>query len=752
MTYFRRILLHKPHLVLESNWRQLGLDKDYNVIDMTAILRVMDELENSTFTKYQMKNTHLLEHINKLHKKANDEKLHSALHEQLASRIEGLIKNWSELYNFVATPILHEYQKDDPKILEENGRKRLNSPIRTQDIAEAKSIKLNDNKATTCNALSPFPLFTNPKKFKIPFNTRYFVVKSYNDYDIQRSINEGIWYLESENDSKILDMAYKAQKGPIYVMFFSVNGSERFCGMAEIKSCLVKTSYNLQSHFKVRWIYVKDVPNSKMKYLHSEKNDNICEVPPNKGKVMLQFIQKYKHSTSIFEMQFPNNSSKKLNNSGKNSNSPIENLEVGEVKSIRLNDDLTATSNGISKKLKTSEKRSNSSIEMPTTSNAVHKKLCDSFLESVAQDPKKKGMNDKNCHEVDLKSEFEKTKTDLNRLEKYESKVLELEIELERAEKLKEHYKSQLESKPEENNMWFFVEKNKILQTQLSNTQEELEESNEKHRKLKIELSYTQELLEDKNRLLQFKDMATSDASKDSTMLKELLNDKEIECQKSAAIILEYKLNLQRLINRFETSFKKMSEIENKLNKSKECRKQITSLDLEDGEITDSDTEEKEDNNDTDIVIHDEFGKLMQNLDKFERIFKLFDTECQKKDLKVTELEMTNSRLTNKNNQLQKGHKTIIEKDCDNLNILQNQVKELKKSLKDAINEKQDMNNVNKELKQKNEELERRIKAFHNLENVSEFSFDTEIKKEIKEEPPEIKKEPPEIKEEAPEF
>ena len=356
-------------------------------------------------------------------------------------------------------------------------------------------------------------------------------------------------------------------------------------------------------------------------------------------------------------------------------------------------------------------------------------------------------MDDKDSHEVDLKSESKKTETDLNRLEKYESKVLELEIELERAEKLKEHYKSQLESKPEENNMWFFVEKNKILQTQLSNTQEELEESNEKRRKLQIELSYTQELLEDKNRLLQFKDMATSDASKDSTMLKESLNNKEIECQKSAAIILEYKLNLQRLINKFETSSKKMSEIENKLNKSKECRKQIASLDLEDGEITDSDTEEKEDN--TDIVIHDEFGKLMQKLDNFEKLFKLFDTECQKKDLKVTELEMTISRLTNKNNQLQKGHKTIIEKDCNNSNVLQNQVKELKKSLNDAINEKLDMNNVNNELKQKNEELERRIKALHNLENVSEFSFDTEIKKEIKSE---IKEEPPEIKEEPPEI
>jgi hypothetical protein len=66
-----------------------------------------------------------------------------------------------------------------------------------------------------------------------------------------------------------LDLAYKERegKGPIY-LFFSVNGSGHFCGMAQMM-CAVDYNSDVgvwaqdkwKGQFEVKWIYVKDVPN-----------------------------------------------------------------------------------------------------------------------------------------------------------------------------------------------------------------------------------------------------------------------------------------------------------------------------------------------------------------------------------------------------------------------------------------------------------------------------------------------------------
>ena len=158
----------------------------------------------------------------------------------------------------------------------------------------------------------------NPKSFDMsPKNARFFVIKSFSEDDIHRSIKYEIW-CSTEHGNKRLDAAFKAQNGagPIF-LFFSVNGSGHFCGMAEMLSGVdysntgstVWVQDKFKGQFKVKWIYVKDVPNSQLRHIRLENNENkpvtnsrdTQEVPGDKGKMVLKIIHGYKHSTSLFD-------------------------------------------------------------------------------------------------------------------------------------------------------------------------------------------------------------------------------------------------------------------------------------------------------------------------------------------------------------------------------------------------------------------------------------------------------------------
>ena len=158
----------------------------------------------------------------------------------------------------------------------------------------------------------------NPRTFDMsPKNARFFVIKSFSEDDIHRSIKYEIW-CSTDHGNKRLDAAFKERnsKGPIY-LFFSVNGSGHFCGIAQM---LTGVDYNstgqsvwvqdkFKGQFKVKWIYVKDVPNGQLRHIRLENNENkpvtnsrdTQEVPPEKGKMVLKIIHGYKHQTSIFD-------------------------------------------------------------------------------------------------------------------------------------------------------------------------------------------------------------------------------------------------------------------------------------------------------------------------------------------------------------------------------------------------------------------------------------------------------------------
>ncbi|RIA87025.1 hypothetical protein C1645_696428 [Glomus cerebriforme] len=157
----------------------------------------------------------------------------------------------------------------------------------------------------------------NPKSFNCkPNHARYFVIKSYTEDDVHKSLKYDIW-ASTEIGNRRLDKAFResADKGPIY-LFFSVNASGHFCGMAQM---LTPVDYTTSSSvwaqdkwkgvFKVKWIFVKDIPNGQLRHIRVVNNENkpvtnsrdTQELFPEPGREMLKIFFEYRSKTSILD-------------------------------------------------------------------------------------------------------------------------------------------------------------------------------------------------------------------------------------------------------------------------------------------------------------------------------------------------------------------------------------------------------------------------------------------------------------------
>lgn len=147
--------------------------------------------------------------------------------------------------------------------------------------------------------------------------SRFFVIKSYSEDDIHRSIKYEIW-CSTEHGNNRLDEAYRERQkeGGIIYLLFSVNGSGHFCGMAQMMTAVDYDSVSSvwaqdkwKGTFKVKWIYVKDVPNTQLRHIRLENNENKSvthsrdtqEVPNAQGVMVLKILSTYNHTTSIFD-------------------------------------------------------------------------------------------------------------------------------------------------------------------------------------------------------------------------------------------------------------------------------------------------------------------------------------------------------------------------------------------------------------------------------------------------------------------
>ncbi|XP_062198035.1 YTH domain-containing protein ECT2-like [Phragmites australis] len=152
---------------------------------------------------------------------------------------------------------------------------------------------------------------------------KFFVIKSIGEADVHKSIKYGVWSSSSNGNSK-LDSAFRdadrisrrnSTKCPVF-LFFSVNGSGHFCGMAEMVGpvdfqrdmdfwCQDKWS----GCFPVRWHIVKDIPNYSLQHITLQNNENkpvthsrdTQEIPYIPGISVLKIFKNIKVKEFLFD-------------------------------------------------------------------------------------------------------------------------------------------------------------------------------------------------------------------------------------------------------------------------------------------------------------------------------------------------------------------------------------------------------------------------------------------------------------------
>ncbi|AET39554.1 mRNA-binding phosphate metabolism regulator Ecym_4517 [Eremothecium cymbalariae DBVPG len=113
----------------------------------------------------------------------------------------------------------------------------------------------------------------------VPESSRFFVIKSFNLENIKASFQHSVW-TSTKRGNKRLSKAYNAlQSGAKIFLFFSVNKSGKFCGVAEMKSNIIQSDprnniwqcesgHQFNDLFIVDWLRVCDVHNRLLKHFN----------------------------------------------------------------------------------------------------------------------------------------------------------------------------------------------------------------------------------------------------------------------------------------------------------------------------------------------------------------------------------------------------------------------------------------------------------------------------------------------------
>lgn len=154
-------------------------------------------------------------------------------------------------------------------------------------------------------------------------NAKFFIIKSYSEDDVHKSIKYDVWSSTPSGNKKLNEAFHDAEaksreRGNSYpiFLFFSVNGSGQFLGLAEMigpvdfeKNMDFWKQDKWSGFFPVKWHIVKDVPNSRLRHIILEYNDNrpvtftrdTQEVRLKEGLEMLSIFKSYSPTTSMLD-------------------------------------------------------------------------------------------------------------------------------------------------------------------------------------------------------------------------------------------------------------------------------------------------------------------------------------------------------------------------------------------------------------------------------------------------------------------
>ncbi|CAI8610833.1 unnamed protein product [Vicia faba] len=152
---------------------------------------------------------------------------------------------------------------------------------------------------------------------------KFFVIKSYSEDDVHKSIKYNVWS-STPHGNKKLQSAYedarrkaigKSGSCPIF-LFFSVNASGQFCGVAEMvgpvdfdKDMDFWQQDKWSGSFPVKWHIIKDVPNTNFRHIVLENNEfkpvtnsrDTQEIMYRKGLEVLKIFKNYTLKTSLLD-------------------------------------------------------------------------------------------------------------------------------------------------------------------------------------------------------------------------------------------------------------------------------------------------------------------------------------------------------------------------------------------------------------------------------------------------------------------
>ncbi|CAH9082182.1 unnamed protein product [Cuscuta europaea] len=164
----------------------------------------------------------------------------------------------------------------------------------------------------------------NKEDFQTQYDhAKFYVIKSFSEDNVHKCVKYDVWS-STPNGNKKLDHAFleaerKASETgkmcPVF-LFFSVNGSGQFLGVAEM---IGPVDFNKKldfwqldkwtGFFPVKWHIIKDVPNNQLKHIILKNNDNkdvtytrdTQEVGLEEGLEMLNIFKSYSEKSSLLD-------------------------------------------------------------------------------------------------------------------------------------------------------------------------------------------------------------------------------------------------------------------------------------------------------------------------------------------------------------------------------------------------------------------------------------------------------------------
>uniref|UniRef100_A0A5B7B6Q9 YTH domain-containing family protein n=1 Tax=Davidia involucrata TaxID=16924 RepID=A0A5B7B6Q9_DAVIN len=198
---------------------------------------------------------------------------------------------------------------------------------RTNKSKHHLAVKAYTTRAGDSDAQGNIIIYTdqyNKDDFQVDYvNAKFFVIKSYSEDDVHKSIKYKVWS-STPNGNKKLESAYAdAQRivaaeprGCPVFLFFSVNASGQFCGVAEMigpvdfhKDMDFWQQDKWSGSFPVKWHIIKDVPNSNFRHIILENNENkpvtnsrdTQEIRYKQGTEMLKIFKNYTLKTTLLD-------------------------------------------------------------------------------------------------------------------------------------------------------------------------------------------------------------------------------------------------------------------------------------------------------------------------------------------------------------------------------------------------------------------------------------------------------------------